>query len=76
MSNINGFTFPFCIICEKNTSNVAFNCGHITTCGVCAFCISFCAECNQIAGERVKVEYNEQLKAIMIEKLQQPQPQQ
>lgn len=76
MSNTDELVFPYCVICEVNTSNVAFSCGHITTCDKCAFCISFCAECSTIAGERLRVTYNGQLRALVIEKLEHPRPQQ
>lgn len=58
-----------CIICEQNQSNIAFCCGHITTCEVCTFCIHFCAVCNNQAGERLKVSYNERLNTLTIEKI-------
>lgn len=76
MSNTDGINFPYCVIREVNTTNVAFSCGHITTCDKCAYCISFCAECSTIAGERLRVTYNGQLRALVIEKLEQPQTRQ
>lgn len=56
-----------CILCEQNQSNVAFCCGHLTTCETCTFCISFCPVCSSPAGERLKISFNEEIQALTIE---------
>lgn len=61
---------PICVICEANISNVAFSCGHITTCEYCTFRINFCVECWSATGNRVRVTYHEQLKAVVLENIE------
>lgn len=66
---------PYCFICDINSSNIAFDCGHITTCENCTFEIQFCIECYQPVENRVRVTYYEQLKAVLLEKVEQNEEQ-
>lgn len=57
-----------CVIC-RDYNNIAFECGHILTCEICAFYINFCPLCNQPTEERLKISYNQETKGLTLELL-------
>lgn len=61
-----------CIICNKQQSDVVFDCGHISTCEQCTFVDNTCRVCNEPTKERLIVKYDENIKGVILDILEKP----
>lgn len=59
-----------CIICDKQQSDVVFDCGHISTCEQCTFIDNICRICNKVTKERLIVKYDENIRGITLDVLE------